>query len=143
MVTASHNYLHFNTTIQVTHVHVRERRRCKMILIKGWGWGKREREGGRGRERERETNLTHLLFMKMLYPLSRDQLQLELFNILTLLPSLSLQLLSPLLGQVQLRRGLGQLLTPVVLLLPRGSRLRLERQYLIIGHLKLHVHNYV
>ena len=92
------------------------------------------------KERERETDLTHLLFMKVLYPLSRDQLQLEFFNVLTLLSSLSLELLGPLLGQVQLRRGLGQLLTPVVLLLPRGSCLRLERQYLIVGHLKLHVH---
>ncbi len=77
--------------------------------------------------------------MEVLYPLGRGQLQLELFDGLTLLPSLSLQLLHSLLGQVQLGGGLGQLLAPVMFFLPRGSRLRLERQYLIVGYLKLHV----
>jgi hypothetical protein len=40
---------------------------------------------------------------------------------------------------VKLGGGLGQLLTPVVFLLPRGSRLRLERQHLIVGYLKLYI----
>ena len=55
--------------------------------------------------------------MKVLYPLSGGQLQLEFLDGLVLRPSVSLQLLSPLLGQVELGGCLGQLLTPMMLLL--------------------------
>ena len=61
----------------------------------GQDGGERERHA----ERKRETDL---LLMEVLYPLSRGQLQLEFLDGLVLLPSLFLQLVCPLPGQVQL-----------------------------------------